>query len=546
MKLAKIIKYFIPFLLFSSIYATMPPLYEEGWDNFEQLTTNISRFDKKGNLIATPNTISYYDPYPAISSTINPLVVLVSFNNMPFHENKSFDYFEELLYQPNTKSLADYFKENSGNQFFIINNINDGEQFILNLPGNFKNYEGSIGAMIAGTLCPFLDEKITDFSRFDANDDNIVDALIVIHSANAVELNPFSNNALQSHKNNVILGANNYYPTSDGFQIIDYIILSQNSPLGTFCHEFGHILGLPDLYNTKTGQPTCSKWALMDAGGWGGYKGDTPTHLSAWSKEYLGWSTVKTVSDNANNLQIFPTENIDNNDTTFEAFRFEVENFDEYYLLEYRDETIGRYSPLPGSGYLFWHIAKNTIEAYLDNNLVNANNDNRGLDLIEADGQDRTFLATNLFQTHIYNPKTFDSHVLNLRIILNGLTFDVIASSDTIRSYKTTENSKITDFYSFPNPFLPSKHNKITFLAKTTSFLTHPTFTLYDIRGKVILNDNNFAEYLNPQASSDYNFIYEFEWDGYTKVGDKVASGVYIALLTNENEKKATKIALII
>ena len=42
------------------------------------------------------------------------------------------------------------------------------------------------------------------------------------------------------------------------------------SPIGVFSHEFGHQLGLPDLYNTQTGQTIMGPWTLMDAGLWNG------------------------------------------------------------------------------------------------------------------------------------------------------------------------------------------------------------------------------------------------------------------------------------
>ena len=71
------------------------------------------------------------------------------------------------------------------------------------------------------------------------------------------------------------------------------------STSGFFCHEFGHLLGLPDLYDTNEENGTDSgvgHWCLMARGGWGGQEA-TPSGLSAWSKSALDWAEVKDITD---------------------------------------------------------------------------------------------------------------------------------------------------------------------------------------------------------------------------------------------------------
>lgn len=85
-----------------------------------------------------------------------------------------------------------------------------------------------------------------------------------------------------------------------GVWVGDYTIQPENGGLGVFAHEFGHDLGLPDLYDTSgnTCGSTCENstgfWTLMSSGsniGDGGPNGigDAPTDLSAWEKFQLGW-----------------------------------------------------------------------------------------------------------------------------------------------------------------------------------------------------------------------------------------------------------------
>src|SRR5213595_1600513 len=64
---------------------------------------------------------------------------------------------------------------------------------------------------------------------------------------------------------------------------------------GVLCHEFGHLLGLPELYAPGDHpQEGVGVWDLMGQGTWLGH-GEHPPHLSAWSKLQLGWVEVETI-----------------------------------------------------------------------------------------------------------------------------------------------------------------------------------------------------------------------------------------------------------
>ncbi|MGW4892413.1 immune inhibitor A domain-containing protein [Kitasatospora sp. NPDC004240] len=83
-------------------------------------------------------------------------------------------------------------------------------------------------------------------------------------------------------------------PVGDsGLYVYDYVQAGENSGVGLFAHEFGHNLGLPDLYSTSGGDNSVNFWSLMSSGSYlgkgknttGGYPGD----LDAWSKLQFGW-----------------------------------------------------------------------------------------------------------------------------------------------------------------------------------------------------------------------------------------------------------------
>ncbi len=83
-----------------------------------------------------------------------------------------------------------------------------------------------------------------------------------------------------------------------GVWVYDYTIQPENGGLGVFAHEFGHDLGLPDLYdtsgNTGGAENSTAFWTLMSSGanigdGSPDGIGDAPTDMGTWEKLQLGW-----------------------------------------------------------------------------------------------------------------------------------------------------------------------------------------------------------------------------------------------------------------
>ena len=72
-----------------------------------------------------------------------------------------------------------------------------------------------------------------------------------------------------------------------------YTIQPENGGVGVFTHEFGHDLGLPDLYDTSGGENGTGFWTLMSSGSWMGDGaediGSKSSHMGAWEKFQLGW-----------------------------------------------------------------------------------------------------------------------------------------------------------------------------------------------------------------------------------------------------------------
>jgi immune inhibitor A len=88
---------------------------------------------------------------------------------------------------------------------------------------------------------------------------------------------------------------------SSGIWIGDYTVQPENGGLGVFAHEFGHDLGLPDLYDTNGGDNGTAFWTIMSAGGWLSHStidiGSSPDYMGPWEKLFLGWLNYQVVGN---------------------------------------------------------------------------------------------------------------------------------------------------------------------------------------------------------------------------------------------------------
>ena len=122
------------------------------------------------------------------------------------------------------------------------------------------------------------------------------------------------------------------------------------SPFGVMAHEFGHILGLPELCAPGKNHEGIGIWGLMGQGTWVGM-GDVPPHLSAWSKMRLGWADPILVEEN----QTVTLRAVEDGGEIAKIYAKGPEHPDEYFLIENRRQ-IGSDRRVPGEGLLVWHV----------------------------------------------------------------------------------------------------------------------------------------------------------------------------------------------
>jgi len=167
---------------------------------------------------------------------------------------------------------------------------------------------------------------------------------------------------------------------------------------GIIAHQFGYKLGLSSLFNTDTGKSGIGKWGLMDVG-FGNFLGLIPPKPCAWSRIFTGWERPEGIVEGDNFQVSFNGE--DGHPTIYKVSI----SPEEYFLIENRqrdpdgDSLKTIYSErgvvlevddydwdIPGSGLLIWHIDERIIREKIADNKINADKENRGVDLEEADG----------------------------------------------------------------------------------------------------------------------------------------------------------------
>ncbi len=261
-------------------------------------------------------------------------------------------------------------------------------------------YEGTdngfSGAGIWMLLKQTLDiaDKTIDFSQYDGDHDGYVDLVSFVQPETGGECGSGSKN-MWSHRwviegaagqaKDTTGAATNGYLTNDGVYISDYVLepalncgSSDPIDIGVFAHEFGHALGLPDLYATADPEPNSGigEWGLMGAGNWN--IPISPSHMSAWSKMELGWAPVRTLTT-SQHVTMDPIE------TTGDIVKLPIAGTDEYFLLENR-ERLGSDAYLLGTGLLIWHIDSGVVQQRWPANTIENETNHKGVDLEEASG----------------------------------------------------------------------------------------------------------------------------------------------------------------
>jgi len=296
---------------------------------------------------------------------------------------------QERLYGTTGITLTTYYGEISRGLFHLTGTVFDW----VRLSKDDSYYEGTSQGLdparskVDELIVEALDQldATVDFSIYDHDGDGYVDFIAIVYPEVGGECSGVSGN-IWSHRWILEAWRGQPYVTNDGVKISDYVIQpafncggTEMIDIGVFAHEYGHALGLPDLYATNSANGGIGVWGLMGSGNWN--RPSSPAHMSAWSKAELGWIPVVTLTEDTLGLLIGPAE------TTGSAYRIDIPNATgEYFLLENR-QRLGADQYLLGTGLLIWHIDSLKIADGRRLNTIQNDTYRKGIDLEEADGK---------------------------------------------------------------------------------------------------------------------------------------------------------------
>lgn len=330
------------------------------------------------------------------------LVILVEFSDLSFVTPRA--NFDSLLnqvgYSDNgaTGSAKDYFRDASNGQyvphFDVFGPYKLDREMSYYGENDFSGLDIHPDQMVVDAVAKLDSAEDINFADYDTDGNGFIDN-IFIYYAGYGENEGAPEYTIWPHAWEVI---DKYVEGSlvyDGKKIKGYACTSElrgssgtmMCGIGTFCHEFGHVLGLPDFYVTdySSSHKTLGDWDIMDAGAYLN-DGNTPPTYSAHERFYLGWLTPELL----NVAGEYELKELQESNRAYMVTESGEHNLDGgnpdstvYYLLENR-QKIGWDAYLPGHGLMITKINYN--ENNWLNNVPNNNKDKQGCDLIEADG----------------------------------------------------------------------------------------------------------------------------------------------------------------
>ncbi len=353
-------------------------------------------------------------PLTSKIGTMKNLVLLVGFSDKPFTRPRA-EYealFNTIGYTVDGAqgSVKDYYNEVSYNQL----NVDSVVVEPVTLSNGYAYYGANDGLgydvhpqqMVQEALA-LLEARGFDFSTLDNDNDGWVDGLTVIHAGGGEEYGGNDANYIWSHKSSFATVTydgkkmSNYHtePERRGW---DSDTSSQGiTRIGVICHENGHFLGLPDLYDTGYDSQGIGNFCLMAGGSWNGNYGTQPAHMSAWCKKFLTWLIPTTVTT----YGTYSVPCVETNKAVFQLGGGFPSS--QYFLIENR-QGVGFDASMPGStrGLLIWHVdetvANNDNQAHYKVDLEEASG-TQDLELNSNAGDDADFFRSGTMTTFNYN-----------------------------------------------------------------------------------------------------------------------------------------------
>lgn len=321
------------------------------------------------------------------------IVILAQFQDQKFTYDH--DYFDRMLNEEGFSengaigSVHDYYYKQSNGlfnaHFDVIGPVTlsrDMDYYGKNgtdIWGQSSGDEDPTKAIVEA--CQLADEQV-DFKQYDLDGDDKVEMVYVIYAGYGENFGADAN-TIWPHKYE--FSSAGYNVSLDGVRLDTYACSAElygksgTSPcgIGPLTHEFGHVLGLADHYNTSSTEYELGRYDNMD---YGAYNESTniPPSYTAFERLSLGWMQPTIIDEPADGLTL---ENIAESN---QAYLLASSKHDEFYLLENRQQT-GWDAGIKGSGLMITHV--DFLQDAWDKNTLNNTASHRRYYLVCADNE---------------------------------------------------------------------------------------------------------------------------------------------------------------
>ena len=355
--------------------------------------------------------------FPAFGD-LKCLVILIDFPDQQFSKDGTREMFEARMNQENyslfkhTGSVKDYFIKQSGGKFTPHFDVMGPIRMSRSMT-YYGTDDGATGydirpQEIVREACKALDSQI-DFAAYDYDKDGEVDFVYFFYAGYAQSQGAPSF-TLWPHASS--LEARNISLVLDDVKINRYACSSELSSntgsdfdgIGSFVHEFSHILGLQDLYDIFGINIGMDAWSVMDKGCYNN-NGFTPCNYSAFERYRLGWLEFEELALPQDGV-VLPELSSSN-----KAYVVRSKNENEFFILENRqrvnwDTYIATPSTSLSGGMMITHVDYDP--AVWSNNQINVTTGHPRLKIVPADnqfyGKDKTdyFIYINSLKKDLY------------------------------------------------------------------------------------------------------------------------------------------------
>jgi len=326
------------------------------------------------------------------------LVILVEWSDLGFTRSDSKDFFSSMI---NDEGYSGYYTEDSSRKWVgCTGSVRD--YFSDNSMGLFKPAFDVVGPVRInrkhtypsgtryGAQCAYeallAADDMVDFSKYDADGDGMVDMFYIIYAGygsnvsgnNQAYIWPYASSLSYAdiRLDGVRMGR---YACSTELCASEVHGDKTLDGIGTMCHEFSHVLGLPDLYDTDYAENGLSDdpgvWNIMAGGGYLD-NSRTPAGYGAYERYAVGFMQPEKITEKGGSYELEPIN------TSNKAYRIDSSVDKEFFLLENRQRTRWD-AALPGSGLLIFRV-DSTDAAVWERNTLNCNPEHNYYELLRA------------------------------------------------------------------------------------------------------------------------------------------------------------------